>query len=103
MGVAMTGFRGRDMIVLSSQRPSILQAAPDSHEDARMDTSGPLVETVPISQLFCSPINPRRNEAAIPHVVASLRRFGWQQPIVARRSGEVVAGNTRLKAPKRSA
>ena len=23
---------------------------------------------------------------------AALRRFGWQQPIVARRSGEVVAG-----------
>jgi DNA modification methylase len=58
----------------------------------------PPVETVPISQLFCSPTNPRRNDAAIPHVAASLRRFGWQQPIVARRSGEVIAGNTRLKA-----
>jgi DNA modification methylase len=56
------------------------------------------VETVPISQLFCSPTNPRRNDAAIPQVAASLRRFGWQQPIVARRSGEVIAGNTRLKA-----
>ena len=58
----------------------------------------PPVETIPISQLFCSPTNPRRNDAAIPHVAASLRRFGWQQPIVARRSGEVIAGNTRLKA-----
>ncbi|HIE71547.1 MAG TPA: DNA methylase, partial [Planctomycetes bacterium] len=27
-----------------------------------------------------------------------MRRFGWQQPIVAKRSGEVIAGNTRLKA-----
>ena len=63
-----------------------------------MDTFGPLVQTVSISQLFCSPTNPRRNDAAIPHVVASLKRFGWQQPIVALRSGEVVAGNTRLKA-----
>jgi ParB/Sulfiredoxin domain len=62
-----------------------------------MDTSGPLVETVPISQLYCSPTNPRRNDDAVPHVGASLRRYGWQQPIVARRSGEVVAGNTRLK------
>ena len=35
---------------------------------------------------------------AVPHVASSLRRFGWQQPIVARPSGEVVAGNTRLKA-----
>jgi ParB-like chromosome segregation protein Spo0J len=31
-------------------------------------------------------------------VAASIRRFGWQQPIVARRTGEVIAGNTRLKA-----
>jgi DNA modification methylase len=64
-----------------------------------MDVSGsPPVEIVPISRLFCSPTNPRLNDAAVPHVVSSLRRFGWQQPIVARRTGEVIAGNTRLKA-----
>ncbi|MEO6596832.1 MAG: ParB N-terminal domain-containing protein, partial [Planctomycetota bacterium] len=64
-----------------------------------MDTpASPPVETVPISQLFCSPTNPRLNDQAVPHVAASIRRFGWQQPIVARRTGEVVAGNTRLKA-----
>jgi DNA modification methylase len=61
-------------------------------------SASPPIETVPIDRLFCSPTNPRRNDAAVPHVAASLRRFGWQQPIVARRSGEVVAGNTRLKA-----
>ncbi len=60
--------------------------------------ASPPIETVPISRLFCSPTNPRRNDAAVPHVAASLRRFGWQQPIVARRTGEVIAGNTRLKA-----
>jgi len=60
--------------------------------------ASPAVETVPISRLYCSPTNPRRNEQAVPHVAASLRRFGWQQPIVARRSGEVIAGSTRLKA-----
>ncbi len=58
----------------------------------------PPVEIVPISKLFCSPSNPRLNDAAVPHVASSLRRFGWQQPIVARRSGEIVAGHTRLKA-----
>ena len=62
------------------------------------DPSSPPVETVPTSKLFCSPSNPRHNEAAVPHVAASIRRFGWQQPIVARRTGEVIAGNTRLKA-----
>jgi DNA modification methylase len=61
-------------------------------------SESPPVEIVPISTLFCSPTNPRNNDAAVPHVAASLRRFGWQQPIVARRSGEVIAGNTRLKA-----
>jgi hypothetical protein len=60
--------------------------------------SAPPVETVPISRLYCSPTNPRHNDAAVPHVAASIRRFGWQQPIVARRTGEVIAGNTRLKA-----
>ena len=63
-----------------------------------MDTSPPQVETVEISRLFCSPTNPRLNDQAVPHVASSLRRFGWQQPIVAKRSGEVIAGNTRLKA-----
>lgn len=53
---------------------------------------------VPRDQLFCSPANPRVNDQAVPHVAASLRRFGWRQPIVAKRSGEVIAGNTRLKA-----
>jgi len=56
------------------------------------------VELVPIERLFCSPSNPRRNDEAVPHVAASLRRFSWQQPVVARPSGEVIAGNTRLKA-----
>ncbi|MBL8726651.1 MAG: DNA modification methylase [Planctomycetes bacterium] len=65
---------------------------------AKPSTPTPPVETVPLNRLFCSPTNPRKNDAAIPHVAASLRRFGWQQPIVARRSGEVIAGNTRLKA-----
>jgi len=53
-----------------------------------------------MSRLECNPSNPRINDPAVPHVAASLRRFGWQQPIVAKRSGEVIAGNTRLKAAR---
>ncbi len=56
------------------------------------------VEWVSIDRLHFNPANPRHNEDAVPHVAASLRRFGWQQPLVARPSGEVIAGNTRLKA-----
>lgn len=56
------------------------------------------VHWVPTETLSCDPANPRSNEKAIPHIAASLQRFGWQQPIVARRSGVVVAGNARLKS-----
>ncbi len=56
------------------------------------------VEWVPLSRVYLSPSNPRLNDPAVEPVAASLRRFGWQQPIVARPSGEVIAGNTRLKA-----
>src|SRR5436190_13313227 len=85
--------------VRRAQLHAHLQAAPNPHGGARLDTpASPPVEIVPISRLFCSPTNPRRNDAAIPHVAASIRRFGWQQPIVARRSGEVIAGNPRIKA-----
>ncbi|MCK5944131.1 MAG: DNA modification methylase [Planctomycetes bacterium] len=62
------------------------------------NASTPPIETVAIDRLYCSPTNPRQNDAAVPKVAASIRRFGWQQPIVAKRDGEVIAGNTRLKA-----
>lgn len=65
-----------------------------------MDTSTLTVEWVAISALTLNPSNPRINDPAVPHVAASIRRFGWRQPIVAKRSGEVIAGNTRLKAAK---
>jgi DNA modification methylase len=56
------------------------------------------VDWVPLTRVYLSPSNPRINDSAVEPVAASLRRFGWQQPIVARPSGEVIAGNTRLKA-----
>jgi ParB-like chromosome segregation protein Spo0J len=55
-----------------------------------LETTKLSVETVAIERLFCSPSNPQ--------VAASIRRFGFRQPIVAKPSGEVIAGNTRLKA-----
>ena len=59
------------------------------------------IEWISIDRLFLNPSNPRRNDAAVPHVEASIRRFGFQQPVVAKPSGEVIAGNTRLKAATR--
>lgn len=63
-----------------------------------MEDSRLRIEWVPIDRIQLNPANPRVNDDAAPHVAASLGRFGWQQPIVAKRSGEVIAGNTRIKA-----
>ncbi|MCK6446177.1 MAG: ParB N-terminal domain-containing protein [Planctomycetes bacterium] len=65
-----------------------------------MELNALAVEWVAIDSLFLNPSNPRLNDPAVPHVAASLKRFGWQQPLVAKPSGEVIAGNTRLKAAK---
>lgn len=59
------------------------------------------VEIVPIDRVFLSPSNPRHNDAGVEPLMKSLQRFGWQQPIVAKPDGEVLAGNARLKAAKR--
>lgn len=58
------------------------------------------MEWVSVEEVHLNPANPRHNDAAVGPVADSLRRFGWQQPIVAKPGGEVVAGNTRLKAAR---
>lgn len=53
------------------------------------------VEWVPIDTIRPYPGNPRRNERAVEKVVASLKEFGWRQPIVVDKAGVIVAGHTR--------
>lgn len=58
----------------------------------------------PVDQLNLLPGNPRKGD--VDSVVASLEKFGQRKPIVARRipgeeRGEVLAGNTTLKAARR--
>lgn len=45
--------------------------------------------------------NPRRNDAAVDAVAASIKEFGWQQPIVVDKDGVIIAGHTRYKAAKK--
>ena len=59
------------------------------------------VETVSISKIKPYERNPRRNDAAVDAVAASIREFGFQQPIVCDMDGVVIAGHTRLKAAKK--
>jgi hypothetical protein len=59
-------------------------------------------EWVDIALLTPWSANPRKNEAAVPEVMASIRRFGFASPIIARKAdGEVIAGHTRLEAARR--
>ncbi len=45
--------------------------------------------------------NPRKNGDAIAKVAASLKEFGWQQPIVVDSEMVVIAGHTRLAAARK--
>ena len=45
--------------------------------------------------------NPRKNDSAVDAVAASIREFGFRQPIVVDAEGVIVVGHTRLKAAQR--
>jgi DNA modification methylase len=42
--------------------------------------------------------NPRHNDAAVEAVAASIKEFGWQQPVVVDEADVIVVGHTRYKA-----
>jgi len=45
--------------------------------------------------------NPRQNDAAVDAVAASIREFGFRQPIVVDTEGVIVVGHTRWKAARK--
>ena len=55
----------------------------------------------PIKRIRPYEKNPRRNDEAVDAVAASIREFGWQQPIVVDKDGVIIAGHTRYKAAKK--
>ena len=58
-------------------------------------------ETRKTSELIPYEKNPRKNEAAIEPVAASIRDFGFKVPIVIDKNNVIVAGHTRLAAAQR--
>ena len=56
------------------------------------------VKYFPIGDVHPYEDNPRRNDGAVQAVAASLREFGWKQPIVVDADGTIVVGHTRHKA-----
>lgn len=62
-------------------------------------TTEPAAVWVPIDNLIPWPKNPRRNDAAVDVVAASIKRFGFGAPLIVRTANRmVIAGHTRLKA-----
>jgi ParB-like chromosome segregation protein Spo0J len=56
------------------------------------------VEQWEIDRIKPYPGNPRRNDKAVEAVAASIREFGFRQPIVVDSGGVIVVGHTRYKA-----
>lgn len=55
------------------------------------------VEYWPVDRLQPYERNPRKNDKAVPRMVASIREFGFAVPVLARSTGEVIDGHLRLK------
>jgi DNA modification methylase len=56
------------------------------------------IEMWPIGRVKPYEKNPRLNDAAVDAVAASIKEFGFRQPIVVDRDGIIIAGHTRFKA-----
>lgn len=54
-----------------------------------------------VSELTPYANNPRKNDAAVDAVAASIKEFGFKVPIVIDKKGTIAAGHTRLKAAKK--
>ena len=56
------------------------------------------IERRPLSEIKPYPNNPRINDGAVDAVAASIRQFGFRQPIVVDTEGVIIVGHTRYKA-----
>jgi hypothetical protein len=59
------------------------------------------VQFWPIDKFVLYARNPRKNDAAVDRMCASIREFGFKIPVLARSNGEVVDGHLRLKAARK--
>src|SRR5258707_12755613 len=59
------------------------------------------IEYWPIERLKEYPRNPRKNDAAVDRMCASIREFGFKIPCLVRSDGEIVDGHLRLKAARK--
>jgi DNA modification methylase len=56
------------------------------------------IKTCKLSDIIPYADNPRQNDAGVDAVAASIREFGFRQPIVVDENGVIIVGHTRYKA-----
>src|ERR1700747_3155774 len=56
----------------------------------------------PINALLPYARNPRKNDAAVDRMCASIREFGFKIPVLARIDGTIVDGHLRTKAARKA-
>ena len=59
------------------------------------------IEYWPIDKLVFYARNPRKNNAAVDRMCASIREFGFKIPVLARSDGTIVDGHLRIKAARK--
>ena len=67
----------------------------------RKPVTAPIIVTRPVSSLIPYARNPRKNDAVVDQMVASIREFGFKIPVLAKSDGSVIDGHLRLKAAQR--
>lgn len=59
------------------------------------------IEYLGLSEIKPYEKNPRKNESAVDAVAASIREFGFKNPIIVDKNNVIIAGHTRLKAAEK--
>ncbi len=59
------------------------------------------IVNISVSKLKEYENNPRINDAAVPKVIASIREFGFINPIAVTKDLHIISGHTRLRAAKK--
>lgn len=69
--------------------------------DSTIDAKRLKIEYWPIEKLKDYEKNPRKNDAVINRIVASISEFGFAIPVLAHSSGEIVDGHLRVKGARK--
>jgi hypothetical protein len=74
---------------------------PSAESATSQQASDSRVERWSIERFVPYARNPRKNDAAVDRMAASIQEFGFKIPVLVRSGGEVVDGHLRLKAAKK--